>query len=145
MGQKGGLVHKSKMKTIDQKIGEIDKSDWLYIPELEIAIQTKIHHKNESYDDLVKEYGKGYLEENLPTDAQLQFLRNSKYKDQLNLDDTWEFVKQEDKISKEDGYVAGFCADSGYAYLDWVGDSSDSDSYLGVRFVRKKILGGKKK
>jgi endo-beta-N-acetylglucosaminidase D len=136
---------KNKMKTIDQKIEETDKLDWLYIPELEIAIQTKIHHKDKSYDDLVEEYGKEYLEENLPTDAQLQFLRNSKYRDQLSLDDTWEFVKQEDKISKEDGYVARFYADSIYAGLDCNGYSSNSDSNLGVRFVRKKKFEGGEK
>ncbi len=147
------------MKTTSQKIEETekklkqlkellkketDKTEWLYISELKIEIQTKIHHKDKSYDDLVKEYRKEYLEENLPTYAQLQFLRNSKYKDQLNLGNTWEFVKQEDKISKENGYVAWFVADSDYAYLGCGRYSSGSDSDLGVRFVRKKILKGKR-
>ena len=119
---------------------EMDKQDYLYIPELKIEIQTKIHHKNKSYDNLVNEFGKEYLEEHLPTYAQLQFLRNSnKYKEVLSLIDTWEFVKQEDEISKKNGYVAWFSADSYYCDLNCNGYSSYSDSSLGVRFVRKKI------
>ena len=126
-----------------KKVLEENKSDWVKIPELGIEVQSKIHHKNKSYDDLVEEFGKEFLEENLPTYKQLQDLRNlehnGKYK--LGLIDTWEFVKQEDEISKKNGYVARFYAYSDYCYL-YCGRYSDySYSYLGVRFVRK----GKKK
>ena len=125
-----------------KKAREEDKSTWIKIPGLGIEIQNKIHDKNKSYDDLIKIYGKEFLEENLPTYAQLQFLRNSQtYCKKLNLINTWEFVRQEDEISKKNGYVARFYADSDYCYLDCYGDSDDSDSDLGVRFVRK----GKKK
>ncbi len=129
----------TKLKELKtKKVMEENKSDFIKIPELGIEIQSKIHHKDNSYDDLVKEFGKEFLEENLPTYAQLQFLRNSKkYCKKLNLIDTWEFVKQEDEISKKNGYVAGFCAYSDYCYLYWGRDSRDSYSYLGVRFVRK--------
>ena len=123
-----------------KKIIEEDKSNWVKIPELGIEIQNKIHHKNKSYDDLVEEFGKEFLEENLPTYGQLQFLRNSKkYCKKLNLLDTWEFVKQEDEISKKNGYVARFVADSGYCGLYCDGGSDYSYSNLGVRFVRKGI------
>ena len=121
-----------------KKVLEENKSDWVKIPELGIEIQSKIHHKNKSYNKLVEEFGKEFLEENLPTYKQLQDLRNlehnGKYK--LGLIDTWEFVKQEDEISKKNGYVARFIAYSDYCYLgcDWVYDYSGSD--LGVRFVR---------
>lgn len=120
-----------------KKVAEEDKSNWVKIPELGIEIQNKIHDKNKSYDQLVEVYGKEFLEENLPTYAQLQFLRNSeKYCDKLNLLDTWEFVKQEDEISKKNGYVARFSADSDCCYL--ICRYSDySVSVLGVRFVRK--------
>ena len=121
-----------------KKTIEEDKSVWVNIPGLKIEIQNKIHDKNKSYDDLVKIYGKEFLEENMPTYAQLQFLRNSQeYCKKLNLIDTWEFVKQEDKISKKNGCVAGFFADSGICYLncDWYSDYSDS--VLGVRFGKK--------
>ena len=130
----------AQLLEFNRKISEEkkDKFVWMKIPEMEIEIQTQIHHKGKSYDDLVKEFGKEYLEENLPTYAQLQFLRNSeKYIDKLGLLKTWEFVKQEDEISKKNGYVAGFVAYSGCAYLDCVGDSGDSYSSLGVRFARK--------
>ena len=121
-----------------KKVIEENKSDFVKVPELGIEIQSKIHHKDESYDDLVKEFGKEFLEENLLTYAQLQFLRNSKkYCKKLNLIDTWEFVKQEDDISKKNGYVARFVADSDCCYLGCVRYSGYSDSYLGVRFVRK--------
>jgi len=124
---------------------ENDKSDWIKIPELKIEIQTKIHHKGKSYDELKEEFGEEYLEKHLPTYKQLQTLRNledeKKYK--LGLIDTWEFVKQEDTISKKNGYVARFYADSDYAYLDCYRGSSGSGSDLGVRFVRRTKDGGK--
>ncbi len=116
---------------------ESDKSEWLYIPELKIEVQTKIHHKNQTLAEAEKDLAKG---ESIPTYEQIQWLRNSKYKDQLNLDDTWEFVQNPDNISKENNYVARFCADSDYADLDCGRVASVSYSYLGVRFVRKKIF-----
>ena len=115
-----------------------EKSVWLYIPELKIEIQTKIHHKNKTYAECEKDLSKG---ESIPTYEQIQWLRNSKYKNKLNLDDTWEFVQNPDNISKENGYVAGFGAGSDCAYLDCDGGSSYSYSDLGVRFLRKKISG----
>ena len=143
------------MKTTEQKIKEReselkklkvqlakeqDKSDWIYIKELKIEVQTKIHHKGKSYDDLVEEFGEEYLEKHLLTYSQLQELRNLEYKKKykLGLIDTWEFVKQEDLISKKNGYVARFFADSVFAYLDCVRYSSNTYSNLGVRFVRRK-------
>ncbi len=129
----------AKLKELKaKKVMEENKSDFIKIPELGIEIQSKIHHKNKSYDDLVKEFGKEFLEENLPTYAQLQFLRNSKkYCKKLGLLDTWEFVKQEDEISKKNGYVARFIAYSDFCDLNCVRYSWDSFSYLGVRFFRK--------
>ena len=119
---------------------ENDKSEWLYIKELGIEIQTKIHHKGKSYDELKEEFGEAYLEEYLPTYSQLQKLRNlehrGKYK--LGLIDSWEFVKQEDEISKEKGKVAWFCAYSDCVVLNSGRNSVGSVSYLGVRFVREK-------
>ena len=120
----------------DKLIKEIDKTEWIYIPELKIEVQTKIHHKNKTYSECEEDLSKG---ESIPTYEQIQWLRNSKYKDQLNLDDTWEFVQNPDNVSKENNYVAWFCACSGYAYLCCGGDSGGSSSTLGVRFVRKKI------
>ena len=129
----------AKLRELKQvQIKENDKSKWIYVKELNIEIQTKIHDKDKSYDELIEIYGKEFLKENLPTYAQLQFLRNSKDCKKFGLEETWEFVKQEDKISRKNGYVARFIAGSGYAYLGCNGSSSDSNSGLGVRFVRKK-------
>jgi len=137
---------KKKLKELENQLQkETDKSDWIKIPELKIEIQTKIHHKGKSYNELKKEFGEEYLEKHLPTYKQLQELRNlehdGKYK--LGLIDTWEFVKQEDKISRKNGYVARFYANSDYANLDCDGYSSVSNSNLGVRFVRRTKGGGK--
>ncbi len=129
---------KEKLKKEQEK----DTSDWIYIPELKIEVQTKIHHKNKNYVECENDLSKG---ESIPTYEQIQWLRNSKYKEQLNLIDTWEFVQNPDNISKENGYVARFCAYSGYAYLDWGGYSDVSYSALGVRFVRKKTKSEKNK
>ena len=119
---------------------ENEKNDWIKIPELKIEIQTKIHHKDKTYAECEKDLNKG---ESIPTYEQIQWLRNSKYKDQLNLDDTYEFVQNPDNISKGNGYVAGFYADSGYAILNCDRYSSDSGSNLGVRFVRRTKDGKK--
>ena len=129
----------AKLKELKtKKVMEENKSNFIKIEELDIEIQKDIHHKNKSYDDLVKEFGKDFLEENLPTYSQLQFLRNSKkYCKKLGLLDTWEFVKQEDEISKKNGYVARFFVDSDYCGLGCVRGSRDSYSDLGGRVVRK--------
>ena len=130
-----------KLKQLKEQLKkENEKNDWIKIPELKIEVQTKIHHKSKTYAECEEDLSEG---ESIPTYEQIQWLRNSKYKDQLNLDDSYEFVQNPDNISKDNGYVAGFYAVSGYAYLgcDWV--SSYSYSYLGVRFVRR-TKGGKK-
>ena len=113
-----------------------DKSEWLYIPELKIEVQKEIHHKNKTLSEAMKDMKE---EERLITYSEIQWLRNSKYCKELNLIDTWEFVKQEDKISEKNGYVSRFCADSDWAYLNCDRDPTFTYSNLGVRFVRKKI------
>jgi hypothetical protein len=112
-----------------------DKTEWVYIKELGIEIQKAIHHKEKSYNELVEEFGKEYVEEHLPTYAQLQFLRNSKYCEELGLLGTWEFAKQEDKISKENNYVARFDAGSDGVGFNCYRYPYYSDASLGVRFV----------
>ena len=127
-----------QIKNYEKKIKELKlqlEEDFIKIPELKIKIQKSIHHKNKSYNDLVEEYGEEYLEKHLPTYVQLQWLRNSKYCKELNLIDPWEFIKQEDLISKKNGFVAGFVANSFGASLYCNGDRSYSDDSLGVRCV----------
>ncbi len=127
----------SELKELKEKLKkEQDISEWLYIPELKIEIQTKIHHKSKKYKECEEDLTKG---ESIPTYEQIQWLRNSKYKEKLNLIDTWEFVQNPDNISKENGYVARFYAYSVCASLNCSDGSNYSNSALGVRFVRKKI------
>ena len=126
----------TKLKQLKEQFKkESEKNDWIKIPELKIEIQPKIHHKSKTYAECEKDLSKG---ESIPTYEQIQWLRNSKYKDQLNLNDSYEFVQNPDNISKKNGYVAGFWADSGYADLGCDMGSDYSYSYLGVRFLRKK-------
>ena len=150
------------MKTTEQKIKdkeaeikklkiqleeEKDKSEWIYIKELKIKVQTKINHKGKSYDKLKEEFGEEYLEKHLPTYDELQKLRNLEHEGKYNLGliDSWEFVKQEDLISKKNGYVARFYAYSDYVDLNTVRYSSYSNSYLGVRFVSRNVKSNNKK
>ncbi len=137
-----------KLKELKQKkFKEENKKDFIYIKELGIEVQKEIHHKNKSYNDLVKEFGKEFLEENLPTYSELQALRNLEHKGKykLGLIDTWEFVKQEDEISKKNDRIAGFNAGSDCCYLGCYRYSSYSDSYLGVRFIKRKVSKESKK
>jgi len=100
--------------------------------------KTKIHNKNKIYKECEGDLSKG---ESIPTYEQIQWLRNSKYRDQLNLLDTWEFVQNPDKISKEKNYVAGFCTDSGYADLDCCVFLAVRFRLLGYVLFVKKIQG----
>ena len=135
---------KELREKLKKELTKIEESEWIYIPELKIEIQTKIHHKNKTYKECEENLGKG---ESIPTYEQIQWLRNSRYIDKLNLRDSWEFVQNPDNISKENGYVARFVVGSGFAYLGCYWGSRYSSSSLGVRFVREisKRSKGKKK
>ena len=138
------------MKKISENIIEFDgmryiKEDsrgWLYIPELKISVEVEVHNKDKSYDDL----GLSKREDELLTSEEVIWLANSKYAKQLKMDGSSSkddfFFKQPFDLSRKNGYVAGFYADSDCAYLDCGGSSSDSGSNLGVRFVRRS-KGGK--
>ena len=116
---------------------ENDPSKWLDIPELKISVEIEVHDKNKSWDKL----NLSDREKELLTAEQCIWLANSKYAKQLKMDGSSSeddfFIQQPFNLSRKNGYVAGFYADSDCANLNCFGDSSDSDSYLGVRFVRK--------
>ena len=113
-----------------------EEENLIEIPKLGIKIEKSTHHIGKSYDDLKKEFGKKYLEKHLPTYSQLQFLRNLKrYRDKLGLDNTHEFILQEDLISKKKGYVTRFDADSGSICINSQWLSSGGMICAGVRFV----------
>jgi len=133
-----------KTKIISDKIIEFDgeryvKQDstgWLNIPELKISVEIEVHNKDKSWDDL----GLSKREDELLTSEQCIWLANSKYAKQLKMDGSSSkddfFIKQPFDLSRKNGYVARFFADSGCANLNCVRNSSYSGSGLGVRFVR---------
>ncbi len=114
-----------------------DSSGWLNIPELKISVEVEVHDKDKSWDKL----GLSKREDELLTDEQCKFIMNTpKYAKILKMDGSSTkddfFIKQPYDLNRNNGYVARFYADSDYADLDCYMYSSDSYSYLGVRFVR---------
>ena len=136
----------NKTKVISENIVEYngeryvkeDFKGWLDVPELGISVEIEVHDKNKSFDDL----GLKEREKELLTSEQCIFLANTpKYAKQLKMDgsssDDDFFIQQPFDLSRKNGYVARFYADSYYAYLGCYDYSSYSGSALGVRFVRK--------
>jgi len=122
-----------KYEKCGQEIKEINKT--IKIPELKIEIETKIYYRGKTYAECLEDCPKGWQ---IVTYEILQWLRNNdKYRDKLNLLDTWEFVQNPDKISKNNNAVAGFYAYSNGAFLSCGRNPGDSDRALGVRYFRK--------
>ena len=96
-----------------------------------------MHDKGKSWYKL----GLKDREEELLTHDQCVFLANSKYAKQLKMDGSSSkddfFIKQPFDLSRKNGYVAWFFADSVYCYLDCYRYSGYSYSDLGVRFTKK--------
>ena len=120
------------------------KSKWLYIPELKIEVEVKVHDKNKSWDNL----GLKDRENELLTVEQCIFLANSKYAKELKMDSSSTnddfFIKQPFNRNREKGYVAGFYSDWDGSYFYSGKISGYSYCYRGVRFCRKKLSEGKK-
>jgi len=116
---------------------ETDESKLLDIPELNISVEIEVHDKGKSWDEL----NLSAREDDLLTAEQVLFLMNSKYAKQLKMDGSSSnddfFIKQYSELSRKNGYVAGFYADSGFSRLGSVGVSDCACSGRGVRFARK--------
>ncbi len=145
MGNKKEIIEKDGIKYEVIRVIEVDNSKWLKIPELGIEVEIDVHDKNKSWDELsLKD-----RESELLTVEQTIWLANSKYAKKLKMDGSSSsddfFIKQPFNLIDEKNRVARFYADSYYADLDCDGSSSNSDSNLGVRFVRKKISKRSKK
>ena len=110
---------------------EIGNLKTIKIKELKIEVETEIHDKNKCLKDI--EIPKGLR---LLTMNEITWLHNSKYKEQLNLNDTWEFIEQPFKQNKDKGDVARFYAGSDWANLNCGTNPSNSYGALGVRFCR---------
>jgi hypothetical protein len=135
---------KQEIKELEEKQKiQMEKTDWLTIPELGIEVQTKIHHKGKTLAQVRADLKGG---EEVASYEQLQWLRNSKYCNALNLLNSWEYVyPNPDKICADKGYVANFGVDSGGADLCCNWDADGSFSGRGVRFVRKISKASSKK
>ena len=152
---------KSKIKNLEKQKTKIDKeinsltidlnnesenSEWTGLPGTDYEVTKNVLHKGKSYDEIIK---LKKPEEDLLSLKQMGIIcENPDLVKELKMDSSSTnddfFFKQPFPQNEKKGYVARFFADSYYAGLncDWY--SSDSDSDLGVRFVRKKILKGKK-
>ncbi len=137
---------KKEIKEISENIVEIDgerhvKEDskgWLDVPELGLSVEIEVHDKNKSWDKL----GLKDREKELLTYTDCVFLANNeKYAKILKMDGSSSnddfFIQQPFDLSRKNGYVARFYANSGYAYLYCGRNSGNADSNLGVRFAKK--------
>lgn len=145
MKNKKQIIEKDGIQYEVVRIIGVDNSKWLEIPELKIEVEIDVHDKNKSWDEL----GLKDRESELLTAEQTIWLANSKYAKKLKMDGSSSsddfFIQQPFNLSRKNGYVAWFGADSGYAILICDRGSGISYSTLGVRFVRKKISKRSKK
>jgi hypothetical protein len=108
------------------------------IKELNLEVEVKIHEKGKLLSEIKIPKGWRLLNFN-----EIVWLFNSKYREKLNLQDTWEFIEQPFELNKKKGYVARFYADSVWASLYCFGDPDVRSGSLGVRFC-KDLKGDKK-
>jgi len=143
-----------KKEEIDKKINSLNiklnnesaKSEWIGIPGTDYEVTKNVLHKGKSYDEIMQ---LKKPEEELLTLKMIGIIcENPNLLKELKMDSSStndDFFFQQPFPQKENiGAGARFYAGSDYADLGCDGDSSDSDSSLGVRFVRKKISKGKK-
>ena len=116
---------------------ENEKDIWLEIPGKGIKITNKLQFIGKTYPEILKEVD----ETEIADYSLLQELRNEGFKSNWDkygfLKDTWAFVPNPDEVSKSNGYVARFGADSVFADLGCGGSSDGSYSDLGVFLVKK--------
>ncbi len=81
-----------------------EKIKTIVIEELNIEVETYVHDKGKKLLDIKIPEGWRLL-----TIQELIFLHNNKkYRDQLNMENTWEFIEQPLEFNKEKGQVVGF-------------------------------------
>ncbi|MDZ4331714.1 MAG: hypothetical protein U0945_14175 [Flavobacterium sp.] len=130
---------KRKREELDKQIAEIEnKNNWLAVPELNIEVEIKIHNKNKSWNDCLKEGI--FKEEDLLTVEQFIFLANHKeYSKILKMDGSSssdDFYIQQ-PFNQNRNKVAVFVAYSGGAGLYCNRNPADRDESFGVRRCRK--------
>lgn len=123
-----------------REIGE--QMQWVKIPELNIEVEREVHNKGETYTECIV---KRLSEHRLMYFNEVIWLANSKYAKDLKMDGSSDtddfFIEQPFNLNKKNNLVARFRAYSDGVVLYCCGDLRDSDSGLGVRWVRdlKKV------
>ena len=93
------------------------------------------HHQGQTYKECEEDCPQGWQ---VPTYWLLQSLRNnSQTRDQFGLLNAREYVQNPDNISKQNGYVARFSANSDWADLVCNRDPTVRSPFLRVRYVRE--------
>lgn len=116
-----------------KRLKALDKADikkTIDIKKLKICVETEIHDKGKSWNEINKLIPKGWRK--LRHDEIIFLFNNKNYKEKLNLKDTWEFIETYIK----DFPVSRFFADSVRAYLYCDSYPDYSKVGLGVRWVR---------
>ncbi len=113
---------KEKREAEKNKVNFIVIDGWAY--------ETKEHDFNKELGDIEIPKGRELW---LPSEV-YRFYEDKNLKEKLNLSKCWFFVRQ---VREDTTDVARFYANSGCASLNWGMVSSDSYSYLGVRFKWK--------
>ena len=130
---------KEKLKTEQDNKSNSNKSEWVSIPKTNYEVTKEVLHKGKSYKEIMKLKKQG--EELLTLKLIGIICEHPNLIKELKMDSSSTnddfFFEQPFPQDKERGYVAGFYAGSGYAYLGCGGGSDDWGSALGVRFVRK--------
>ena len=126
-------------------VNESNKSDWVKIPDTDYEVTKDVIHKGKSYNEIMEL--KKPEEELLTLKIIGIICEYPKLIKILKMDSSSTkndfFFKQPFPQNEKRDYVARFYANSGCAYLGCIEGSSDSNSGLGVRFVRR-TKGGKK-
>ncbi len=139
----------SKKEEIEKKLNslrielnnESNNQEWISIPETDYEVTKEVLHKGKTYKEIMQ---LKKPEEELLTLKMIGIIcEHPELMKQLKMDSSSTnddfFFKQPFPQNEKNNYVAGFYAGSYCSYLNCDWDSGNSYSYLGVRFVRKKI------
>ena len=130
-------MNKKELIELVEKLQNKDNK-WLYVKELGIDIETEVHDKNKTWNDLKL----NAREDELLTMEECRILANNKeYSRILKMDGSSDnddfFIQQPFELNRKKGYVAWFGAVSVRVDLDCYWGPQGSVPALGVRFKRK--------
>ena len=104
----------------------------IIISELNIQVETEIHDKGKPLEQIEIPEGWRLLKIN-----EITFIHNNeKYRKQLNMEDTWEFIEQPFDFNKVRGFTTRFYVGAGRVDLYCDCTAQGSIPTLGVRFCR---------